>query len=1011
MIRDATGGELPAPSPDERQDGREPPEASLLDREGVLEQIVAECLQRRADGGAESGDAAIDDACTRHPGLAGEIRASLALLDGMGFDGRAPAVTRQGTERMGDYRLLRPLGGGAMGIVYLAEEDQTGRHVALKVVRPEYAFFDRAQRRFRREVETTARLRHPNIVAVQAVGQADGVPFLVMEHVLGCTLADALQQLGDSAVEELSGHKLLEAVRAASESGVDATHADEPFDPWLFEGTWTETCVRIVRGAARALEHAHEQGIHHRDVKPSNIMITPSGRVMLFDFGLAHADDMPRMTQLGAPIGSLAYMSPEQVRGSDDIDHRSDTYSLGVTLYELLTLQLPFAARDRRALETLILAGSPTPPSKLNTKLPRDAETLCLKATEQEPRRRYRDAAAMGADLDNLLTGRPLRARRPGPMRHARYWVTRHPARAALLGLGLASLVYLGRDATLQRTALAEAETSASSNTSLMGLYRQMFETVPLAGVDWADSLDLLAQQTLSLPQDDPARVAGLLELGSLNLEVGRYDESERLLRQVVQDTEQHSGTTSLEHARSLQALARTLLARGDTFVAGQLFGDAMTTVKTLRGSDSALFAELTHDMATAASAAGRGGPALEYASNALRLKRLIHGDETPEAIDSLLLLAELGLRKGWPEHAVEMLDEADALAAALDPNDPIHRDIAFARARQAATERELSRAEPMLRSLIETESRLLTATSPRLRQLQSMLIHVLMQRGRYEEAIQRGHALCETLRSITPDHPALVTQLNRIAKCHLLARQLDERPKALADEALAMLQGTRIDDQGEANLWHTIGTWHYLRGDLASAESAYRRTVNLLSMTRSAVGGAAWGRVHLAMLLEQLGRLDEAQNEFGVAGAALDSYVFGTLPNRQVGTARRLAWTEILGLYYLRTNNPTAARDVLEEAYRSAHNVTPRSSWTADYTGSLLAEALVALDDFERAEELLLTAHVSTREACTDAGDKTQRVVMRLVDLYEAWERHEQAARWRAELRDGAPIPFTRIF
>ncbi|MEM1449705.1 MAG: serine/threonine-protein kinase [Planctomycetota bacterium] len=392
--------------------------------EDPVEALLADCLLRPV---ARRG-AAVEEACEAHPALANELRSRWSALRAAGLDAMVPSTAAGDVpDRLGDFLILEPLGGGGMGIVYLAEQVSLGREVALKLMRPEGTYFPDAHERFRREVEAIARLEHPSIVKVHAYGEEEGVPYFAMERIDGRTLAEVLRVLADRSPTSLSGRDLARAV-GGSEGA-------------LFGMSWTDACVEMARQVAAALAHAHGAGIVHRDVKPSNIALTRDGRVQLFDFGLAATSGVDRLTRTGGQLGTLHYMSPEQILGDRELDARSDIYALGVTLYELLALRSPFVDDTRSAVEARILQGRPAPLRTLNRRVSVELERVTAKAMELDRTRRYATAHELEDELRRVLERRPVQARPPGPLLRARRWAQRNPTLAVAILAGIALFV------------------------------------------------------------------------------------------------------------------------------------------------------------------------------------------------------------------------------------------------------------------------------------------------------------------------------------------------------------------------------------------------------------------------------------------------------------------------------------------------------------------------------------------------------------------------------------------
>lgn len=377
--------------------------------------------------------ASYDEFARRHSSTGAEVRDRILALERAGLVGGEAVSTFP--ERLGNFRLIERLGGGGMGVVYVAEEISLGRRVALKVIRPEQIFFGQAKERFRREVEAIAKLSHPGIVQIFSFAEDGGVPYFAMELVEGAALGNLLAQFAGRSPSSLSGTDLARAVSA--QCGIECAKAP------LFEGTWVRSCLEIARQVAVALEHAHARGVVHRDVKPSNVMITPDGRARLLDFGLASRAGASRLTRTGTQLGSMPYMPPELVGGrTDEAGPRTDVYSLGATLFESLALNLPFQGDTTVRLAQQIVAGEHESLRRWNPDVSIDAETVCSVAMELDPARRYATAEALANDLASVLARRPIAARRTSQWIRARRWVERNPAGAAAVMLG--ALVLFG---------------------------------------------------------------------------------------------------------------------------------------------------------------------------------------------------------------------------------------------------------------------------------------------------------------------------------------------------------------------------------------------------------------------------------------------------------------------------------------------------------------------------------------------------------------------------------------
>src|SRR5918998_6752671 len=272
--------------------------------------------------------------------------------------------TLSGTLFAGRYRVTRKIGGGGMADVYLAEDQELGRRVAIKILHGRYANDDQFVERFRREAKHAAGLSHPNIVSIFDRGETNGSYYIVMEYVEGKTLKELIRSRGPCPVP---------------------------------------VAIAYTRQILSALRYAHRGGLIHRDIKPHNVIVDPEGVVKVADFGIARAG-ASQMTEEGSIIGTAQYLSPEQARGAP-VDQTSDLYSTGIVLFELLTGTVPFTGETPVEIAMKHLSQVPEPPSELRREVPDDLDLVVLRALSKEPAERYQSAEEMDADLARVARG------------------------------------------------------------------------------------------------------------------------------------------------------------------------------------------------------------------------------------------------------------------------------------------------------------------------------------------------------------------------------------------------------------------------------------------------------------------------------------------------------------------------------------------------------------------------------------------------------------------------------
>ena len=334
-----------------------------------------------------------------------------------------PADDEPDGRAFGEFVIQEELGRGGMGVVYLAYQRSLDRRVALKVMMSGLSLSKRHVERFRREAMATAQLRHPAIVPVYDFVEFDGSYALAMEYVAGRNLGDVLNDL---------------SLRNQEHSGrVDGSLGIAPEKGYVAE------CAMLIAQVASALAVAHEAKIVHRDLKPRNLMIDEQRQVRLLDFGLAKSLDVGRasLSMSGEVNGTVHYMSPEQALGKRvEVDHRADIWSLGVMLYELLTLERPFDGKDIHQTISQITFKEPVPLQRRNARVPRDLVTVCSKAIEKDPHKRYQSATEFEADLLRFLNWEPVHAKPSGPLSRAAKFVRRHRAQALIAAALLLAL-------------------------------------------------------------------------------------------------------------------------------------------------------------------------------------------------------------------------------------------------------------------------------------------------------------------------------------------------------------------------------------------------------------------------------------------------------------------------------------------------------------------------------------------------------------------------------------------
>jgi len=376
----------------------------------------------------------LSDWAALFPDLVEELPRLARTLDVMEGD-PAPPNAATLPAMIDEYRIVREIGRGGMGIVYEAVQESLGRQVAIKVLPTFGVLSERVIERFQREAQAAGRLQHQHIVPVYAAGRHQGMPYYVMQLIDGPSLEDVL-----AGAKAPSGAAPTDPTAKADASTVETLGSDPSALGRGEQGTARlRAAARIALEAAEALSYAHGQGVLHRDVKPANLLIDSVGRAWLTDFGLAQVNDDAGLTGTGDVAGTLRYLAPERLWGA--CGPPSDVYGLGLVLYEMVAGKPAFPQRERAELLRAIEGWEPPKPSAHAPGVPRDLETIVLTAMTKDPTRRYASARAMAADLRNFLEHKPIQARRPNWRDRLVKWCRRNPWLAATTTLAAALLL------------------------------------------------------------------------------------------------------------------------------------------------------------------------------------------------------------------------------------------------------------------------------------------------------------------------------------------------------------------------------------------------------------------------------------------------------------------------------------------------------------------------------------------------------------------------------------------
>lgn len=751
-------------------------------------------------------------------------------------------------ERVGPYRMVRPIGTGGMGVVYLAERDdeRLRQSVALKVIRGGYESREMI-RRFVSERQILANLRHENIARLLDGGTTDdGRLYFAMEYVEGVPITDYCEQRSLPIKERLS----------------------------------------LFRRVCSAVQHAHQNLIVHRDLKPSNILVTSEGTPKLLDFGIAKvidpaADGSPEgpLTRADVRLMTPEYASPEQVKGGS-ITTASDVYALGALLFELVTGETAhkFVERSPSEIEQVVCEQPVTRPSSAADRttpgtISADLDTIVLKALQKEPAHRYHSAEQLSEDIGRMLSGVPIVARPPTLGYRSRKFIQRH--RFGVTAAAVITLLLVGTTivTAVQSSAIAakseevahERDRAAAVSDFLIEIFRapdpSQAKGESITAAEILDRGALKIQTELATEPD--LQVDLMLVMSEVYMNLAVYDSAESLARRALELSRTHFGAESKEAAKALTALGLASRTMGKLDDARRLYEEALAIEERELEEDDLDLASTVNNLGNLLAQQGEYEPSLQYLRQALAIREAAHGKNAPDVAVSLNNLATVAYRMGDYDLAESYHRQVlDNLIAANGEDDP---QVAVSMNNLASVldaKGDVAGAETMYRDALSLKRKLKGPDHPDVAYTLNNLGAVLRKTGKLQEAKPVfGEALRIFKAAYGDRHPNVAVATHNLASVHRDAGDWKAADSlyGIAVDILTQVAGPRnpsvgIMRIGQASAYRGLG-------DLTRAEAEYREALSIMS-ERLPPGHAriAEAKVGLGFTLIDLDRPDEAE-------------------------------------------------------------------------------------------------------------------------------------------------------
>jgi serine/threonine protein kinase/tetratricopeptide (TPR) repeat protein len=1008
---------------------------------------TAELVAKAADEFLKAAEAGsppkIDEFVERYPQIAAILRdviPALAIINpSLSGNKEKPLGTDDLIDRtLGDFRLIREIGRGGMGVVYEAEQISLGRSVALKVL-PFAGVLDEKQlQRFKNEARAAAALDHPHIVPVYSVGSERGVHYYAMRLIDGQSLAEILDlipdyradrtadgnrksqvgarksEVGDRKFKAVAGRAMCDPLSPSPVTGKGRGEGEElPSDttspsaahlaprpaplasdtrPNLqsiittnagFDSVvYVRNVARLGIQAAEALAYAHEQSIVHRDIKPGNLLLDINGDLWVADFGLARLEQDAGITVTGDMLGTLRYMSPEQALGRRVLDERSDVYSLGITLYEMLVLRPAFSGHDRQEILRHITTDEPMPPRQINSRIPRDFETIILRAIAKDPTNRYSTAAELADDLERFLNDQPIHARRPTPVEKCIKWGRRHPAAvwATILvlfattivsGVSAALIIAAWNRESAARKAAEENARQAKANSEKAvanGRKAKAVQELLVAAlrspdprrdgrtITVAEVLDAAAKSLdKHLSSDLPLKAHLLATIGESYDGLGLWIEAVPIFEEVHRLRVQALGPNDLDTIEAMNALAVADWRAGRFDAAIPLFVNVLNIRKAKLAPDDPALLTSRHNLALIYRDVGRIGDSVAMFEEVLKWRRIKPGIDDPNTLITMGNLASAYSHAGRIKEAIALSEETrDRLKAKFGPLHPYSLVASNQLAIDLAHDRRFDEAIALHKENLEAFQKVLGADNPDTLSSMHNLADAYSSSGKLDLAIPLYEKTVAMRKAkLTVQHPNTLKVMSNLANTYVRVGRLKDAIPVFEEVAAVRKSQIGVDPVAA---FQAMSELAYAYGDAGRSADAERTLRELVERERRVLHA---DDLHIAEALARLALILLREEKFSDA--------------------------------------EPIARECLEIREKKQAD-----DWTTFSTKSTLGAALLGQRKFVDAEPLLLAGHEGMSARAVKIPEQSKRylkdVVDRLVQLYEATDQPEKAAEWKGK-------------